>query len=520
MNFLSICSGIEAASVAFNPLGWQAICFSEIEKFPSEVLAHHYPDVPNMGDMTTFLEWPEEYFRDADMIVGGMPCQAFSIAGAREGLNDERGNLTLTFTEIINHADRIRRKHNRPPVIVLYENVPGIFSDKTNAFGCLLGALAGEDEALIPSGKRWTNAGAVFGPQRAIAWRLLDAQYFGLAQRRKRVFLIASAREDFSPSEILFEFDCVRRDTQPSRKKGQEATGNVGTGFTSSSFGGYSEGVGTLRAAGGDLGGGSETLVKHPHGYRMAAFGEYEEDDSASTLLARDHKDAKDLVVAFNARQDPVSGDVFGALDTCSPQAQSVVIAGTQNDYFRDATENLAPTLRSGNGGGEVNQAIAVQGSMVGRKPENGPQGSGYDDTGVCFTQTSADRHAVAVATQTVYLPLNSMTIQGRPSDDLNPRMGSGIGDPYDPQNTLTSNHHHAVAVLNPPAYQVRRLTPVECERLMGFPDKYTQIPWRNKPAEECPDGHRYKALGNSWAVPVARWIGKRIDDAVKSQAC
>ena len=242
MNFLSICSGIEAASVAFNPLGWQAICFSEIEKFPSEVLAHHYPDVPNMGDMTTFLEWPEEYFRDADMIVGGMPCQAFSIAGAREGLNDERGNLTLTFTEIINHADRIRRKHNRPPVIVLYENVPGIFSDKTNAFGCLLGALAGEDEALIPSGKRWTNAGAVFGPQRAIAWRLLDAQYFGLAQRRKRVFLVASAREDFSPAEILFEFDGMRRDTAPSRETGQEAAGNAGTGFTSSSFGGYSEG--------------------------------------------------------------------------------------------------------------------------------------------------------------------------------------------------------------------------------------------------------------------------------------
>ncbi|OFV46709.1 DNA cytosine methyltransferase [Oligella sp. HMSC09E12] len=571
MNFLSICSGIEAASVAFNPLGWQAICFSEIEKFPGEVLAHHYPDVPNKGDMTAFREWPEEYFRDADMIVGGPPCQSFSVAGARGGLNDERGNLTLTFTEIINHADAIRRKHNRPPVIVLYENVPGIFSDKTNAFGCLLGALAGEDEALIPSGKRWTNAGAVLGPERTIAWRLLDAQYFGLAQRRKRVFLVASAREDFSPAEILFEFDGVRRDTQPSRETGQEATGNVGTGFTSSSFGGYSEGVGTLRAAGGDLGGGSETLVTHDKvkwpadiastnqtGFRKLTFESYIQDETASTMMARDYKSYTDLVafgvpgnwigrkpenggnstqfmyeiapaqtatdkhgvIAFNSRQDPVSGDVLGALDTFSPQAQSVVIAGTQNDYFRDATENLAPTLRSDNGGGVVNQAIAIQGSMVGRKPENGPQGSGYDDTGVCFTQTSADRHAVAVATQTVVLPLNSMTIQGRPSDDLNPRMGSGIGDPYDPQNTLTSNHHHAVAVLNPPAYQVRRLTPVECERLMGFPDKYTQIPWRNKPAEECPEGHRYKALGNSWAVPVARWIGKRIDDAVKSQAC
>ena len=161
MNFISICSGIEAASVAFGPLGWKAIAFSEIEPFPCAVLAHHYPDVPNFGDMTKFREWPEEIFADADAVVGGPPCQAFSVAGARNGLNDDRGNLTLTYAELINHADAIRFIRGKPPVVVLYENVPGLLSDKTGAFGCFLGGLAGEDGPLEPPGGKRANAGAV-----------------------------------------------------------------------------------------------------------------------------------------------------------------------------------------------------------------------------------------------------------------------------------------------------------------------------------------------------------------------
>jgi len=175
MNFISVCSGIEAASVAFAPLGWKAIAFSEIEPFPSAVLAHHYPDVPNLGDMTKFKNWPEEVFLSADSIVGGPPCQAFSAAGLRKGLTDARGNLTLTYVELINHADEIRIRHGKPPVVVLYENVLGLLSDKTGAFGCFLGALAGEDCALEPPGGRWTDAGCVLGPERAIAWSLGSA---------------------------------------------------------------------------------------------------------------------------------------------------------------------------------------------------------------------------------------------------------------------------------------------------------------------------------------------------------
>jgi len=462
MKFISICSGIEAASVAFNVIGWKAVAFSEIEPFPCSLLAHHYPDIPNFGDMTKFREWPEEVFVQADMIVGGPPCQSFSVAGKREGLNDDRGNLTLIYTELIDHADTIRLKHGKPPVIILYENVPGLLSDKTGAFGCFLSELAGEPEELQPTGAKWSNAGMVLGPQRTIAWRILDAQYFGVAQRRKRVFVVASAREGFDPSKILFEFDSVRRDTQPSREAGKGFTHDTSPCLTAS-------GRGVERV--GDTRGQDPVVAVTKRGFRMVAFGEYADDNTASTMKARDYKDATDLVaygmpgnwigrkpenggnstqfmhevapaqtatdkhgvIAFNSRQDPVSGDVPGALDTGSPQAQSVV------------------------------------------------------------------------------LPLNSMTMQGRPSDDLKPRMGSGIGEPGDPQNTLSAAHHHAVAVLTPPQYQVRRLTPVECERLQGFPDNYTAIPWRKKPASECPDGPRYKALGNSWAAPVVRWIGQRI---------
>lgn len=329
MKYLSVCSGIEAATVAWRPLGWRAVGFSEIEPFPSAVLAHHHPAVPNLGDMTNFREW--RLNEAIDVVVGGTPCQAFSVAGRRESLSDERGNLTLTFCDIVDHFR---------PSFVVWENVPGALNTKDNAFGCFVGRLAGESNELKPSGKRWTNAGVVFGPQRTVAWRVLDAQYFGLAQRRKRVFLVASAREDICPAEILFEFDGVRRDIAPSREAGQETSGDAGAGSNQT-------------------------------GFRKLTFESYAQDD----------------LVAFNSRQDPVSGDAFGALDTSSPQAQ-----------------------------------------------------------------------AIAAATA------------------------------------------------------VRRLTPIECERLQGFPDNYTAIPWRGKPAEDCPDGHRYKALGNSMAVPVMRWIGERID--------
>jgi DNA (cytosine-5)-methyltransferase 1 len=397
-------------------LGWKAAWLSEIEKFPCSVLAHHYPDVPNLGDMTTLPDRIRSGEVVApDVFCGGTPCQAFSVAGLRKSLDDARGNLSLTFCEIADAIDQVRLIQQSNPSIVFWENVPGVLNTKDNAFGCFLGALAGEDDALIPPGGRWSNAGFIDGPQRAVAWRVLDAQYFGVAQRRRRVFVIASARDDFDPAAVLFEFEGVRWDTAPRREKGEriapcvtngppfsrtgnervEAEAMVVGSYTPSSTGGHREGVGTLRANGGDIGGGSENLVAA----RMVAFGEYLVDGTASAMKARDWKDATDLV------------------------AQSSSIAAYS--IREDAKANT-------------------------------------------FSAT----------------PLEVSTCVG----SLMPSVQS---------------HHAQTFVASPMA--VRRLTPTECERLQGFPDDYTKI------ADKTPDGPRYKALGNSWAVPVVRWIGERI---------
>lgn len=228
ITFGSVCSGIEAASVAWTPIGWKAAWLAEIEPFPSAVLAHHYPDVPNLGDMTTISRRVLlGEVAAPDVLTGGTPCQAFSIAGMRQGLVDPRGALTIKFVELADAIDSVRLRAGNSPATIIWENVPGVLSDKGNAFGCFLGALAGEDCELQPSGKRWTDAGCVYGPQRAVAWRVLDAQYFGLAQRRRRVFVVASARAGFDPAAVLFEREGVRRDTPPRRGEGQDVAGTL-----------------------------------------------------------------------------------------------------------------------------------------------------------------------------------------------------------------------------------------------------------------------------------------------------
>ncbi|MBA7853543.1 DNA cytosine methyltransferase [Enterobacter sp. RHBSTW-00901] len=215
----SVCSGIEAASVAWHCLGWQPAWFAEIEKFPSAVLAYRWPDITNLGDMTKLAPAIRAGKIEApDVLAGGTPCQAFSVAGLRNGLADERGQLTLAFVELVNAIDEKRREQGKSPVIVVWENVPGVFSSKDNAFGCFLAGLAGESCALESPGKRWANAGYVLGPERVIAWRVLDAQFFGVAQRRRRVFVVASARTDIDPAKILFECDGLRRVNPPTRK--------------------------------------------------------------------------------------------------------------------------------------------------------------------------------------------------------------------------------------------------------------------------------------------------------------
>ncbi|UTC82708.1 DNA cytosine methyltransferase [Treponema denticola] len=313
MTYLSVCSGIEAATVAWEPLGFKPVGFAEIEPFPCELLKQKYQNVRNYGDITQYENWNIEQF---DILVGGTPCQSFSIAGKRGGTDDERGALMYAYLGIVEAC--------RPRWIV-WENVSGVLS--SNSGYDFASFLAGLEEC----GYGW-------------AYRVLDAQYFGVPQRRRRVFVVGHSdnRTDLV-AKVLFEQEKPRTSFEASEGKTKEITGTLTTGFgargfdcdtilnnqfavesyTQSSFAQYKEGVGTLKASGGDFGGGSETIIK-----------------------------------------------------------------------------------------------------------------------------------------------------EGR---------------------------------------NIRRLTPLECERLQGFPDNYTQIEWKGKPKDQCPDSHRYKAIGNSMAVPVMRWIGERI---------
>ena len=497
MKFGSVCSGIEAASVAWHPLGWRAAWFAEIEPFPCAVLAHHYPAVPNLGDMTTIARRVMTGEVEApDVLAGGTPCQAFSVAGLRESLADERGNLTLKFVELADAIDFVRVRDGRPPAIVFWENVPGVLSTKDNAFGCFLAGLAGEDEPLRAPGGKWANAGAVYGPARSIAWRTLDAQYFGLAQRRRRVFVVASARDGFDPATVLFEWDGVRRDSAPSREARE---GSAGRAARSVALRGR-EGGGTaelgdelqncLRASGG--GGDKPHVLIHADPIaRCDTAGEAKRQDwetrnfVAHSLRGEGFDASEDwagrgtplVPVGFNARQDPDHWlDRTGPLDT----------DGSTQAVAFDTTQITSAVNRSNPKPGDPCHPLA------------------------------AGAHAPAVAFQERgRKDGRSFEVGGDVAYALTAPNGGGRAQE---RNVLT------------PTMQVRRLTPRECERLQGFPDGYTRIPWklgywsadkhppevRAAIAEQCPDGPRYKALGNSWAVPCVTWIGQRIAASIE----
>jgi len=414
MKYISVCSGIEAASKAWEPIGWEPVAFSEIEPFPAAVLKHHWPEVPNLGDMTKYEQWniPSG---SVDLLVGGTPCQSFSVAGLRKGLHDPRGGLMLTFLEIA--------KSLRPRWIV-WENVPGVLSSHGGRdFGSFLGAL-GE------LGYGW-------------AYRVLDAQWFGVAQRRRRVFVVGCLGDGAVAAKVLFESESVRRDPAPSREKGKGVAADA------------QEGVGVSGIAGG---------------FRMQAFGEYSEDGTESAIKARDYKDATDLAVLYENHP---------------------------NDSRVTGPHEVAPSCvsRFGTGGGNVplvQEAIAFEPGIATRE---GSESRFVKELSPTLRKEMGDNQ-VAVAVDTY---------------------NQAIQDKAVPIRSTASDVCHTGGVINPKdKMAVRRLTPKECERLQGFPDDHTLIPWRNKPADQCPDGPRYKALGNSMAVPCMAWIGERIDKVDK----
>lgn len=567
IRFLSVCSGIEAASAAFRPLGWESVAFAEIEKFPSAVLAHHYPDVPNLGDFTLI---DTTKLGRVDILCGGTPCQAFSVAGLRRSLADVRGNLTLAFVDLAHALADGNGLRN-----VIWENVPGVLSTNDNAFGCFVAAIVGADSACVPveptppAGKssrwwrwstkdrrhvvRWPRYGMVSGPKGRAAWAVKDAQYYGLAQRRERVLLVADFGAGADPFEVLFEPEGMRRDSPPSREKGQDVAATIAGGarkgggystddvtliaatrlaaghsnnpsdetlivmssgqagaeiaydgsptltclheapiiaFASRGLGDYREGYASLRANGGDVGGGSEALcVTGCVTHTLTAEGfDASEDGSgrgapivvhgtqdpcvSNKAFALSRNSGQENVVCFdptqitcpNNRSNPKAGDPCHPI---SAQANPPVICFTAKDDGGDAAIDMAPTLRAG---GHLGPAIAFQCSQSGVRV--------------------SDVHAT--------------------SDS----------------NNGSRRHNGTVC-----GSSVRRLMPIECERLQGFPDNYTRIPMarykepkitEKRPADMwkqiggewwlmAPDGPRYKALGNSWAVPKFRWLGERI---------
>jgi len=453
MKFLSVCSGIEAASAAWKPLGWQAVAFSEIEPFPSAVLAHHYPDVPNHGDMTKFNDWPDHAI---DLLCGGTPCQSFSVAGLRKGLDDPRGNLMLTYGAI---AAKYR------PKWLVWENVPGVLSSNGGRdFGTFLGMLG--------------QLGYGF------AYRVLDAQYFGVAQRRRRVFVVGCLGDWRSAAAVLFERHSLQGHPAPSR----EARKVAPTIPSRSTAGG---GLGTDF----DCDGGTICVATGQAGAEIGA-------DMAPTLNCN--------------HEAPYVAKPVG-----------VTIHGTDKSVRVASFTDVAGCLRADVPGRVENSSSTVVAQPVPFDTTQITSAANYSNpkAGDPCHPLAAGMHAPAIA-----FPGRMSATQCASSEELSPSLcavnptavafnmhksgndASSMGISEDRTDCLRAFEKSPFAVQPQAGMQVRRLTPEECEALQGFPREFTKIPWRKKPASECPDGPRYKALGNSWAVPVAAWIGARIE--------
>ena len=453
MKYGSVCSGIEAASVAWHNLGWEPQWFSEIEQFPSEVLKHRFPDVPNLGDMTTINQNPIADERPIDLLVGGTPCQSFSVAGLRKGLADPRGNLMLTFLSI---ADKLR------PKWIVWENVPGVLSSNGGKdFGTFLGALG--------------ELGYGF------AYRVLDAQHFGVAQRRRRVFVVGCLGDWRVAAAVLFESESLQGNTKPSRKKREEVTANA--------QGSVGE-AGDVSCVGGNI---SPTVTsKWMKGYG----GPSGSNETGNMVYATTIIDRAAFNQGENAQYEPriEAGETMSSLVAKGPHAVAQPIAfepgKMQRLGYGYSDNGTSPTLRSEPGD---NQLAVAQPLYY----ESHPQDSRVNGPKDVADTVSANYGMGGGNTPLVQQP---MAFDWQSGGDMR---GMNLQEKTQLQRCQTP------AVMNSMA--IRRLTPKECERLQGFPDDWTKIPYRNKPSDQCPDGPRYKACGNSMAVPVMRWIGERI---------
>ena len=545
MRYLSVCSGMEAASVAWHPLGWQPVGFSEIEPFPCAILKHRFPHTPNYGSLTEYKQWPLEPGA-IDLLVGGTPCQSFSVAGLRKGLDDPRGNLALVFLGL---ADKLK------PRWIVWENVPGVLSSNG---GRDLGSFLG---ALVQLG---------YG----FAYRVLDAQHFGVPQRRRRIILVACLGDWRAPAEVLLEPDCVRRDPKKGRAKGQGsaagAEGGVGADHPEGCWwdgGQVSQTLDAVLQKGQTMPEKNrfpavlQPAIPFRKSKRACSTTDNEtwvEADASNTLNNFDLGDTRTthaVVEPFawtqNQREEVrILGDKTGALALPGThQSNYIAEPRVYENHAQDSRVTgpleVAPTVAAkfGTGGGNVplvsQEPHIVQASELRLRGQITEQ----DTVPTLLANTkSGDNDPLAVHPVT-FQPGNLRRDAGAdPSTTTTTTLKASAGDqmphiaypvvPLDGMNLLSRlgpcGEEHSIqnftpgepsftlkkggnqhGVLTPMA--VRRLTPVECERLQGFPDNWSRISWKGKPEDQCPDGPRYKACGNSMAVPVMRWIGERI---------
>lgn len=462
VRFGSVCSGVECASLASASLGWTPAWFSEIDDFPSAVLAHHFPDVHNLGDMTTIAERIRSGEVEApELLVGGPSCQAFSLSGLRRSLDDERGNLTLEYFKLLDAIDEQRAKFGQLPAVAFYENVEGLLSTHDNAFGCFLSGLVGLDFPVNPpDGRKFPKSGYLVGSKRSCAWRLLNSEYFGSAQSRPRIYVVASAREGFDPRKVLFELSGVRGNHKPSRKKGKTAPATPTAGAGSNDRGTEEaimsvsgDGtIGTLRA---------ETHAHEPIVTETIPL----VDEKIGTLTACD-------LVKMPSNQSVANGLMFPEL--------TVFENHRQDARYRELSDKMMTlTAHMGTGGGNV--PFVVEKNI-----------RHFEKNIRLFNMQPIESNMHNAGREIEKTPTLTAT-------DPNPNKNQGgvcivelEGKPY--------------------RLRVRKLLPIECERLMGMPDNWTLIPYRGKDVENCPDSPRYKACGNGWSVETITWIFNRLD--------
>jgi DNA (cytosine-5)-methyltransferase 1 len=460
MRYVSIFSGVEAATLAWEPLGWEPLAFCEIDDFPSAVLAERWPNVPNLGDITK-VDWKKEIHGAVDLVVGGSPCQSFSIAGKREGLKGASG---LMF-------EYIRCVQELMPRWFLWENVKGALSCEG---GAAFGQLLGEMDALG------------YG----LAWRVLDAQFFGVAQRRERLFLVGHLG-DARACEVLFEPESMCWDTPSSREKRKAVAAASGRSVAQGSGTGRlnpDSQHDTFSIAGNIIG------SKPENGGNGWGFQEPGEPMYTLTTIDRP-------AVAFKYHQCSKAGGIGAAVEQSPTLTADYHNPAVMYEESETCTAGLSETGQANQGGGK--------GPLI-QDEISGTLSTVNNQSLVCMTDTQKNTSVDDEIAGTI----SAHTRKDPPVVAFKNHQGAANGSGADESEPIAGYHNindntTAESGINS---VVRRLTPLECERLQGFPDNHTRIPWKGKPAEECPDSLRYKACGNSMAVPVMRWLGERIE--------